>query len=262
MMALRLANNITAITYDDTNIISCDVVTDLIYIHDEAITITSTAHGYSDGDFIKIQNAIGMTELNDNLYKVANKTVDTYQLYDSDDNAINGIGFKAYISNGESREMVSTVSGLDHLEGETVAALADGWVETGLTVASGEITLADTASFVHIGLPYTSEIETVDIEIMFEGGNTQGRMKSVTKADVYFKNTRGAEISVTSNPLIIRAISFDDEATGEDPPDLLTGSKEITLSGNYRKNERIKIKQTDPLPIHIKRIIPDVDYGG
>jgi hypothetical protein len=230
--------------------------------------ITSTAHGFSDGDDIRIQQVYSTDSsieaaFNNVVFEVSDKTANTFQIKDSEGAYVGVPSGSFIISGGEARKMVTTISGLDHIpDGRKISVLADGWVETDLTVTSGEVTLADPASFVIAGFPYVSEIETIDLELMFEGGTTQGRKKSLTKADVFFKDTRGAEISATSNPLIIRAISFDDEATGEDPPDLLTGSKEITLTGHYRKNERIRIRQTEPLPIHIKRIVPDVDYGG
>jgi len=55
-----------------------------------------------------------------------------------------------------------TISGLDHLAGETVVALADGVVETGLTVsAGGVVTLNRPASVVHVGLNYISDLESL-----------------------------------------------------------------------------------------------------
>lgn len=227
------------------------------------VVITSTAHGYSDGDLVRIQNVVGMTELNNNVYKVANKNPNDYELNDTSDNAIDGTAFTTYLSGGESRKMVTALSGLDHLEGETVTALADGAVMPNLTVTSGAITLPTAASYAHVGIPYVSDIETIDLEVSGDQGSTQGRLKSATKATVYFKETRGAEFqtaSATDNTWW--PMSFDSEEFGENPLDLLTGTKEISLSANYREQERLKIRQTEPLPIHIKRIIPDVDYSG
>jgi hypothetical protein len=226
------------------------------------VVITATAHGFLDGDLVRIQNVVGMIELNDNVYKVANKAANTFELNDEDDNNIDGTGFTAYLADGEAREMVLTVSGLDHLEGETLAALADGAVRNNLTVSSGSVTLPQKASFIHIGLGYTSEIETVDLEIMADDGTTQGKLKSITKAEVYFKDSRGAEFSTSNRSDVYAPIEFENESFGEDPAPLFTGSKEIHFPSNYGKDERIKIRQTEPLPLHIKRIIPDVSFGG
>jgi hypothetical protein len=227
------------------------------------VEITSTAHGFSDGDFVRIQNIIGMTELNNNVYKVANKTANTYELNDENDSNIDGSGFETYLTGGEAREMVGTVTGLDHIESETVTALGDGAVYENLTVSSGSITLPNsaTASFIHIGLPYTPEIETLDIDIQTDQGTTQSRKKSITKAFIYFNESREAEVS-TKNKEEWYPVKFEHEQFGEQPPDLFTGVKEQSVDSVYGDTDRLKIRQAKPLPIEIKRAIIDVDYRG
>ena len=44
--------------------------------------ITSNSHGYSNGDEVFIQSVVGMTELNDRNYLVANSTTNTFTLTD------------------------------------------------------------------------------------------------------------------------------------------------------------------------------------
>jgi hypothetical protein len=195
-------------------------------------------------------------------YKVANKTANDFELNDKNDNPIDSSAFGTYLSGGEARKMITAISGLDHLEARTVTALADGRVQSGLTVSSGSVTLSQATSFAHIGLPYVSVMETPNIEILADTGSTQGRLKSVTGADIYFKETRGAEIASSNRADEYKEIAFFNESGGEIPPALFTGSKEITLSSKYRKTDGILMRQTGPLPIEIKRIIPDVDYGG
>jgi hypothetical protein len=233
----------------------------------DPVVITATGHSFSDGDFVRIQNVVGMTELNNNIYKVDNKAANTFELNDADDNTIDGTGFTAYVSGGGARQMITEVNGLGHLLGETVTSLADGSVETGHTVVDKGgsvygITLSQSASFVHVGIPYVSEMETVDIELMTDQGSTQGRKKALSAAKIYFKDSRGADISTSSRSDTYRPIKFMHESDGEDPTPLFTGSKEKVFTSRYGDEERIKIRQTEPLPIHIKRIIPDVDYGG
>ena len=41
------------------------------------VVVTSNAHGFSDGDSVKITNVVGMTEVNNKEYVVANKTTNT-----------------------------------------------------------------------------------------------------------------------------------------------------------------------------------------
>mgnify|MGYP003345655058 FL=1 len=87
-----------------------------------------------------------------------------------------------------------TISGLEHLEGETVNALADGNVVEDLTVTNGEITLPFEAAVVHVGLPYTADLETLRLEFDAGQGTMQGRKKQISKLTLRLESTRGLEI--------------------------------------------------------------------
>jgi hypothetical protein len=60
---------------------------------------------------------------------------------------------------GESEDPTSVWSGLDHLEGQTVSVVADGFVQADKIVTGGEITLDEAASIVEIGFAYAHIIE-------------------------------------------------------------------------------------------------------
>jgi len=64
--------------------------------------VTATAHGYSNGDEIYIDDVDGMVELNFRNFIVANVTTDTFTLKDSFGNDIDTTDFDAYVANGEA----------------------------------------------------------------------------------------------------------------------------------------------------------------
>ena len=64
------------------------------------VVITSVAHGFSDGDTIVIYEVGGTVELNHNVYVVANKAADTFELTDRNGAAISGAAFTAFTSGG------------------------------------------------------------------------------------------------------------------------------------------------------------------
>lgn len=65
--------------------------------------VTSTAHGFVDGDMVKIAAVGGMTNLNGNTYMVNQLTANTFELV-----GVNSTGFPAYTSGGTATPLVMT----------------------------------------------------------------------------------------------------------------------------------------------------------
>ena len=63
------------------------------------VVVTSTSHGYSNGDEIKIEDVVGMTEINDRWFVVAGKEDNTFQL-----SGENGLTHTAYSSAGTAKK--------------------------------------------------------------------------------------------------------------------------------------------------------------
>lgn len=67
------------------------------------VTITSNGHGLTDGNRVRITGVVGMTQLNNNIYTVANATTNTFQL-----SGINGSSYSNYSSGGLIRQCINT----------------------------------------------------------------------------------------------------------------------------------------------------------
>jgi len=72
--------------------------------------ITSTAHGYSNGDWITISGVVGMVLLNGNTFIIAGVTANTYTLTDLFGNVINTTSYGTYISGGIAQRVYTIVS--------------------------------------------------------------------------------------------------------------------------------------------------------
>lgn len=227
--------------------------------------LTITAHGYSNGDLIDVDDVVGMTELNGNRYKVKNVAANTVELTDPDDDTnINSSAYTTYVSGGTAAKAISTMTGLDHLEGQEVAALGDGSVlynyDEPATVTSGDITIDPPCSKIHAGLPYLSDLETLNIDFSGDSGTIQGKRVRVTKVTMQMLKSRGGYIgpSFTSMREVANTFpSFYDEAAP-----LYTGDIYATLIGGWDTGGRICVQQRDPLPMQILAIIPTVTVGG
>ena len=154
----------------------------------------------------------------------------------------------------------TVISGLGHLEGRTVAVLADGNVKAQRAVVGGSITLDVEASVVHVGLPYTSDIETMNVEIPMKDGTAQGRKMKISQIVLGVWNSAGGWIGTTFDDLHELRDNFVDYYGT--PAALYTGELKDTLGGGMNEGARICIRQIDPLPITIRYISGAVTPGG
>jgi len=156
--------------------------------------------------------------------------------------------------------VASTFYGLNHLEGMDVVALADGGVVKNLTVTNGAITLPVAAETVHVGLPYTSSLETMDFEYPVEGGDTvQDRPRRVVSVLARLQNTRHLFIGPDASNLV--EVPFREGEDYGDPTELFNGDKDIELTPSGEDHSRIYVEVYDPLPLTISTLIARIEHG-
>jgi hypothetical protein len=152
-----------------------------------------------------------------------------------------------------------TFTGLGHLEGEAVAVLADGSVIEGLTVTGGEITLPTAASKVHVGLPYTAEIENLPPAIDLQDvGSGRGRPHAVSKVRVQVEKTRGIEIAGADR---IFYPYVNTPADLSQPFAMKTGMIDVTVGAGWNSDGTVVIRQRYPLPMTVLGISPELSIG-
>lgn len=149
---------------------------------------------------------------------------------------------------------VESVSGLDHLEGETVAILADGAVHPPRVVAGGAVALVQPAILVHVGLPYASRLQTLRLEAGASDGTAQGKVARIHEVAVRFWRTLGGKVGFDDDVETIAWRSSADAMNA--PPRLFTGDKRIKFNRGYTKSPRITAVQDQPLPMTVLCILP------
>jgi hypothetical protein len=155
---------------------------------------------------------------------------------------------------------VNVITGLNHLEGRTVTAIADGNVISGLTVTDGTITLPVMVQKVHIGLPYVSEISPLKIELQDQQGTIQSKKTSIPKFTISFLRSRGGYVGYDYEHLQ-EIVQRSNEPLGE-PVALKTYDHKVEMSSGYKENNQFIFRQTDPLPFTILAIISEVIIDG
>jgi hypothetical protein len=154
----------------------------------------------------------------------------------------------------------TSISGLDHLEGETLVALADGDVVPGLVVSSGSVTLPSAATKVHIGYGYSSEIENLPPAIdLQDAGSARGRPIKANKLFLQLEKTRGIEASTSGRSKFAKFTQTAVDLALSIP--LFTGMISIQLYPDWNKDGTIVVRQTFPLPMTVLGISPELTIG-
>lgn len=155
----------------------------------------------------------------------------------------------------------TTVTGLWHLEGETVQILADGAVEPEQEVTNGSITLENAASVVHAGLAYTSDLQTLPLALEAMQAVGQGTLKNVR--DVHLRVTQTSLFEAGPDfdnltPNRSRQVSDDYDA----PPSLETAERRVAIKGSWNSDASVCVRQAQPLPLSILAMTLDLATGG
>lgn len=181
----------------------------------------------------------------------------------------------------------TSVSGLDHLNGKFVSILSDGYVLASplndienypeVMVVNGQITLPGgrRGAFIHVGLPYASDVETLDIDTVEQ---RPALLESTLVSKIFLKvlNSRGLYVGpnfpvndyVAGDPASdSESPMIDIETMTENPNTGIIGNAAqepytkryyITVPNDWKVRGRICIRQVDPLPFEILSIIPDL----
>ena len=149
----------------------------------------------------------------------------------------------------------TTLSGLYHLEGETMSVLANGATHADKVVSGGGIGLDFGATSGAVGFGYTSEMQTLRLEAGSSDGTSQGKPKRIHDITIRFHETVGAEVG-TDSANADRIFFRDSSMNMDEAVPLFTGDKEIEFAGGFTDGDRIYVRQSQPLPMTVLALYP------
>lgn len=211
-------------------------------------------------------NAAGNSEDRDELWLIVKRTVNGATVRyveffersheDGDEQAD-----AFYVDSGLTYDgaATDTITGLGHLESETVKVLADGAEHPERTVSGGQITLDAGYSVVQAGLFYASTYKSLKAEGGAQIGTALTQTKRIGPVGLVLHNTLGLRIGPDTGNLT--GIPF--RAVG-DPMDeavpLFTGEKTVEdFPGDWESDPRIVIQTDSPLPMTVLAVVPRVE---
>ena len=198
---------------------------------------------------------------NDDLYLIVKRTINSQTksyvevLKPFDFGSVTTAAFFVDSGLAYSGSAVTSLSGLYHLEGQSVAILANGATHPDETVSGGGITLDYSSTTAAVGFSYTSEMQTMRIESGSEDGTSQGKPKRIHAVTLRLFETVGIEVGNSSSE--IDRIPFRDSSMAMDQGiPLFTGDKEIEFPGGFDNDDRIYVRQSQVLPMTVLAFYP------
>ncbi|MFA6051567.1 MAG: hypothetical protein WC762_03155 [Methylobacter sp.] len=230
----------------------------LTYVPDQEVSAWHK-HDTTNGLF---ESCITVTENNaDVLYVIVNRTINgqakryieclhTRKFADVKDAFFVDCGLTY------SGAATSTISGLGHLEGQTVSILGDGLVMPQQVVTSGAITLPYAVSKAHVGLPIIADVIPPPLYTQQDPTLGQSRIKNIIQAWVRVFNSGIFKVGPNAENLtpVRPAQGF--------PSPLITDEINITIKPNFNASGQLMIRQSDPLPLTIVDITVEAAIGG
>ncbi|MFA7278767.1 MAG: ubiquitin-activating E1 FCCH domain-containing protein [Sterolibacterium sp.] len=165
------------------------------------------------------------------------------------------------------------VSGLNHLEGKTVAILADGSVMANQVVTNGQITLPSAYSSIVVGLPYTCQIQSLFLD---PAGipTVQGKRKNIYSVTVRVNDSRGISVgtnqpdaSTQPNGATLPWTNMKEVKernaliTAGSAIPLFTGDYYINVPASWDTRGQVAVQQTYPLPANVLAIVSNYMVG-
>jgi hypothetical protein len=149
------------------------------------------------------------------------------------------------------------ISGLGHLEGQTVQILADGAAHPDLVVAGGKVTLQVEAAIIHVGLSAPCAMCTMGLEAGATNGSAQAKLKKLTNVAVRMHRSLGGNLGparANVETLNFRRPSQPMNA----PPALFSGDMIVPWRGGFERDARIWYTNEQPLPVVLLGLLPMV----
>lgn len=189
-------------------------------------------------------NIKSISVVSDRLYLLVERFIDGNTVYYVEVESLEVLTDSAIVFAAAGSD---TITGLDHLEGETVDVKADGAYKGEFVVVGGAVTINRDADIIEAGLRYTPLIKTMPLNIGLQNGPNAASKKRIV---------RTALNMFESNGVIVNGQRLADKTIGVnqfDAPQPQTGLKRITLLG-WSLEADIEITQTTPMPMTILSI--------
>ena len=211
-------------------------------------------HGYEDEDPVYVSWL-------DGIYYIEDPTQNSFKLEETVDGA--KVQFTTSITDGfvrfDDQTPTATITGLDHLEGETVTVTSGGSFVGTFTVVNGSITLNSELTTYQIGIPYSAKIRTTRLAIPQTGSALQGQIKRIDRNVVRYTRSQEGQAGqeyrveqVSGETPFVEFLSDMNAVFDTDSRD-----SKIPVKGGFDSDSYTIIKSSGPYPMTTLSVVID-----
>lgn len=154
--------------------------------------------------------------------------------------------------------MARALSGLWHLEGETVSLLTDGGIVGGKTVTNGQVDFDDDAGYAIVGLKYFGIGKTEDVTAFDQKGRGQTKPKVMTHLGVRFRASIGTKFGTSLYNMEHPDYRQTSEVSGR-PPRLIDGVLRVPIPDGWDEQKNLYWLHDTPTPSNIQYLQPLIE---
>lgn len=221
----------------------------------------------TEGTFESVVTIYGAEDANDEVYVIVNRLIGSTQTrfierLDSTQWTTKEDYFGVDSGLTYEGSAATSFTGLDHLGSESIDVLANGRVYQGIVLdGAGGFDLPSgeaSATVVHAGLPFTSEMRPFRLDGDTQLGITMGRTKRI--GQLYMRLLKSVGFRYSNDGSNFKYYGeFDADVSTQD---LFTGELPVEYATNHSDDPPLIIRQTYPLPLHILALIAFYDVTG
>jgi len=152
----------------------------------------------------------------------------------------------------------TTISGLGHLEGQTVSVLVNGAPHPNVVVTSGAITLQIAATTAQIGLPCPARYRSMRLEAGAQDGTSQGKTKRIHKCVLRLLYTGGGKYGAMNGGPMDYLLLRSSTAAMDQPAPLFTGDKVVPWPDGYNTEAYVGFEIDQPVNAVLVAVMPQI----
>jgi len=231
---------------------------------DGTVTILNTLRDQDINGFTQWESAnsgfiTNATVVDDQLYMIDKRTISGNIEYHIERWSFDHLMDDSLIKNPGPTDTL--ITGLGHLQGETVQIVADGIVLPERTVVGSAITLTSEEvgyTNIEIGLNFPVEVTGMPLNTNIGSGENQMRIKRIVRMNIRVYQSYG--YYVDGQPVPIREFGYSSVSPLNTSPNAKTGIIEDVLNTiGWTRDAMPSITAPDPTPVHIQMIEYEVE---